>query len=81
MGGTFLWGLLWRWGGVAMAGQPTCPPWASPARFLPATLTPFLLQASFFLINPPHQLSQLTLILRRTEGVIDEEEQEQLYLR
>ena len=80
MGGTFLWGLLWRRGGVAMAGQPTCPPWASPARFLPATLTSFLLQAPFFLINP-HQLSQLTLILRRTEGVIDEEELELLYLR
>ena len=68
-----------------MAGQPTCPPWASPARFLPATLTPFLLQAatnSFLLLNP-HHLSQLTFILRRTEGVleIDEEEQDQLCLR
>ena len=41
-----------------------------------------LSQASFLFLNP-HQLSQLTLILRRTEGELetDEEEQEQLYLR
>ena len=41
-----------------MAGQPTCPPWASPARFLPATLTPLLLQAATKALHPslnPHQ--------------------------
>ena len=40
-----------------MAGQPSCPPWASQAaRFLPATLTPLLLQADQAPNPHPHLL-------------------------
>ena len=67
-------------------GRPAyLPPLGFPSQILTSHTHPLPLAGShkLLLLLNPHHLSQLTFILRRTEGVleIDEEEQDQLCLR